>query len=305
MARIFFVVLVTALFSGGATAAPELVFPAAPAALYLRAGEAFRVRLAIEGATGIRWFLVSQDAGPFDNAKVCGPGTFRGKCHERIGFSARELVSVRGLAAFEGALVPELARLGTKRLAVSYLNPSGERREWPAGSLDGGDVEDFIRVPEVVVRSDDSYAGMLTELIGQPFVFYPVRLPALGWQTDLRAGGDCVALVIYGQRRLGSTYSYKAPRALRRDLRARFTGLKYTRLSMDPAKAVPVRRGDVLHFGFQTAVVYSADGMLGPDTLIIQSFYDGVAIKKFSELPYRDYDFDVLTWPSKKDRSPE
>src|SRR5204863_2951015 len=102
----------------------------------------------------------------------------------------------------------------------------------------------------IVVRRDDTYAGYLTELVGTPFVFWPT-----GREVDERLGADCVALVIYGRRRLGRRVPYVSPRGLAK-LTARVAAGRFPR---DPSRGspapVPIQVGDVVHFGFQTAVV--------------------------------------------------
>lgn len=100
----------------------------------------------------------------------------------------------------------------------------------------------------VVVRRDDTYVGYASELLGVPFVFAPARLER-GHQTDLREAADCVAVVIYGQRRLGRAVPYVSPWGL------------WDRLT--PVDDRPLERGDVLHWGWQTAIVSVDTAPLG------------------------------------------
>ena len=91
------------------------------------------------------------------------------------------------------------------------------------------------------------------------FVFWPKQIEH-GHQTDLRLGADCSATVIYGKRRMGHSVGYVAPKGLLRYLEAVDTN--------------SVRVGDVLHFGFQTALL-SQDtvplGVLNDSDLILHS----------------------------------
>ena len=133
---------------------------------------------------------------------------------------------------------------GTVELHVGTLPqifPVGTHRIRPVdGAMGARPVPDNAR--EVVIRRNDTYVGRITELIGTPFVFFPKNTPK-GHQTDLREGADCVSTLIYGQRRLGRRIPYVGPAGL-----DRFTALV-------PAKRgeQPIRVGDVLHFGAQTA----------------------------------------------------
>lgn len=209
------------------------------------------------------WFRRVPVPGDYDNSRTC-EGTPRPACLDAI--AHRDVPLGR-----TDRLVLEDLDLGTHRLVAGTSDP---------------------RVLEVVVRRDDSYVGFLTEQLGTPFVFYPARVPGLGHQTDARIGADCVALAIYGQRRMGREIPYVAPMAL-----YRFTNV----VSSSAAEVVTVARGDVLHFGWQTAVV-SEDvhpiGVLTDEDVIIHTFHEAVEEVLFGELPYRGRPFEVLRWPT-------
>lgn len=148
----------------------------------------------------------------------------------------------------------------------------------------------------VSIRKNDSYTGYLSELIGVPFVLYPMVLPTGVHQTDARLGADCVATVIYGQRRSGRKFPYVAPTAL-----YRFMNVKTKQARFPSPKPVKVVEGDVLHFGVHTAVLYqdnSPIGVLNDSDILIHSYHDFVETKPWSKFPYRDSTFDVLEWPN-------
>jgi hypothetical protein len=197
-----------------------------------------------------RWFVARPVAADYDN--TAGDAVIR---YEHVALPALD-----GQRRVDVAAVPALAGLGTHRLGV------------------GGEVRFAI-----VVRRDDSYVGYLTELIGVPFVLGPRRAGGVH-QTDARIGADCVALVIYGRRRLGERVAYMAPRALARRL-------------------IPVRRaraGDVLHFTWQTAVLYEdrgARGVVDADDLIIHTFHGVAEIARLGDVPYGRAQHRVLRWP--------
>jgi hypothetical protein len=186
--------------------------------------------------------------------------------------------------------VPELARPGTHRIWVEIRAEGSTPLASPGGPapVDPASAWDLF---ELVVRRDDSYVGYLTELIGAPFVFWPVVVDGRGHQTDHRIGADCAAVVVYGQRRLGRAVRYVAPPALHRLARPVSPGV---------GSQTWIREGDILHFGFQTAVV-SRDlepvGELDEHDLIIHSYHGLVDEVPFASLPYGRLPFVVLRWP--------
>ncbi len=135
----------------------------------------------------------------------------------------------------------------------------------------------------VVIRNRDGYVGYLSELLGVPFVMYPNR-PGAGQPTDQRIAADCVATVIYGWRRTGCQVPYVAPAALYR---------------YADAVRGSVREGDILHFGFQTAVLardVPPRGVLSDDDQIIHSYHELVEMRRYADLPYRSSTLDILRW---------
>ncbi|MDT8376629.1 MAG: hypothetical protein RQ867_07830, partial [Mariprofundaceae bacterium] len=144
---------------------------------------------------------------------------------------------------------------------------------------------------QIVIRRGDNYPGMLTELIGVPFVYAPSAFNGSLHQTDLRIGADCVALVIYGKRRLGIKVPYFSPSRLL-DVTTKIGSNK----SIETAT---IEEGDILHFGFQTAVISIDEppiGKLSSNDIVIHTFHGFAEEKLLSELPYKASDFEILRW---------
>lgn len=143
----------------------------------------------------------------------------------------------------------------------------------------------------LAVRRSDDYVGYLTELLGVPFVYAPSYIKGKGHQTDAGLGADCVAVVIYGMRRAGRKIRYVGPPAL--------YNLMHKIGDSTRLNKIGIRAGDVLHFGFQTAVITQDVpplGVLNDNDRIIESYHRYVEEVRFSDLPYRNMPFDILRW---------
>ena len=120
--------------------------------------------------------------------------------------------------------------------------------------------------------------------------------PVRGEDPDLRRGADCVALAIYGRRRLGFAVPYVAPPALSRyaDVIASAASI-----SASIGAATPIAAGDILHFGFQTAVL-SRDrgrrGVLDGDDLVIHTYHGVAEEARVGDLPYRGHKLQIMRW---------
>jgi hypothetical protein len=193
---------------------------------------------------------------------------------------------LRGRATFDVQDEPRLSAPGTHLLV--------------AGIGDRPSHQNALEALQVVVRRGDGYVGLLTELLGVPFVLGPGTVPGLGHQTDLRLGADCVALVIYGRRRLGERVPYVAPSLLRRWLRPVASAPALIRADGTVAYLPGVREGDVLHFGFQTAVL-SRDlppvGQLDRGDLVLHSYHRLAEEVPLGSLPYAGHAVEILRWP--------
>lgn len=227
----------------------------------------------------VRWYIWETQALDYHNDRTCRRE--EAGCAKPIVYVAREMTQLRGRSRFTpDELRPWLSE-GTHRLYAA-TEPLPDAR-----------MQTNQRPPgvEIVVRKDDSYTGYVSELRGVPFVLLPVTTGTGEHQTDARLGADCVALVIYGQRRLGRNVPYMAPPALKRFMTP-------VRQPVDDSRAV--RRGDVLHFGFQTAVVYDdrpPRGVLNNDDLVIHTYHGRAEVVRFGALPYRHMEFEVYRWP--------
>ena len=190
-----------------------------------------------------------------------------------------------------------LAAPGTHRIAVTVTRPGGKYESWPAGF--NPEIMQPASFPSlaIIIREADDATGHMTELLGLPFVETPRPVPLLGHPTDLRLGVNCAGLAIYGQRRLGARLPYMTPPALRR-----YTTLIASYSGETPVATLnlPVSRGDLLHFGFQIAVLLEDRGRIGildPEDLVIHAYHAGVEELPYSQLPYRDLPFTIRRWP--------
>lgn len=209
--------------------------------------------------TEVAWFRRTVEPGSYDNAAHCGPPLP----------GCAQPLPVRWERVGRGRALELELEAGAHHFVAT------EARADPSGDEP---------VHTVAVRVDDSYVGLLHELIGTPFVFAPAWLED-GHQTDLRLATDCVALVIYGQRRLGRRVPYVSPHKLYEWL--------------EPAEG-PVRRGDVLHWGWQTAVVAEDRAPLGVldagDELILA--WKGTAERRtLGSLPFAGTPSARMRWP--------
>ncbi len=250
-------------------------------------------------AASARWTLARPRALDYDTTRACPPPPAAPGCHAPIQYDAVELTGLQGALEADVPATVALAAPGSRRLALQ-LTWQGETLATPHPT---GGPEDDALVPhlfELVVRRDDTYVGRLTELLGAPFVLAPARLPGLGHQADLRLGADCVALVISGRRRLGEPWGYVAPGVLRRWLTPVGAAAALVGADGDVADLGPVREGDVLHFGFQTAVLSRDNtpvGRLDAGDLVIHTFHGLAEEVPLGALPYRDAAVEVLRWP--------
>jgi hypothetical protein len=236
--------------------------------------------LPAEIEAGLRWFEARPVAGDYDNFRRC-QGPPRRECADPITYRIDEVLSWRGHGHVDtGAAI---ASLGSHRYQVTL------------GSEPAPTGEAIASWPELVVRRDDSYVGYLTELVGTPFVLWPTAD-----EVDRRLGADCVALVVYGQRRLGRRVRYVSPAGLRK-LTTRVAAGRFSRDAVPGSRTppVPVRVGDILHFGFQTAVVVEdrpPRGQLDESDLIIHSHHGVAEEVPLGSVPYAHFPFEVRRW---------
>lgn len=143
----------------------------------------------------------------------------------------------------------------------------------------------------IAVRRSDDYIGYLTELLGVPFVYFPLKEEGFGHQTDRGLGADCVATLIYGQRRLGARIPYVSPK--------RVYDYAYKVGDNSRVAQTLIVVGDILHFGFQTAVISQDNqptGILSDNDKVIHSYHRLVEEVDLASLVYRKMPFDILRW---------
>jgi len=249
--------------------------------LYLRQGESVELSVVVGSAAErrLRWFEARPEARDYDNVRRCH-GRPRPDCAAPIAYHYDELTRWRGRVRVQANAVD--IGLGSHR----YLVTLGAAPA-PADSV--------AALPEIVVRRDDSYTGYLTELIGTPFVLWPTAD-----EVDGRRGADCVALVIYGRRRLGHRVPYVSPRGLAK-LTTRIAAGRFARDAAPGSRPspIPVRVGDIVHFGFQTAVVVedrAPRGVLTERDVIIHSFHGVAEQVPLGRVPYAHFPFEVRRW---------
>ncbi|MFW2331659.1 MAG: hypothetical protein ACN4E2_05120 [Nitrospinota bacterium] len=216
----------------------------------------------------IRWFKKNPKALDYDNTANC---KHIANCLKEVQYDVVEIVKIKNHSKIPLREFNLHNSLGTHNLIVEINN---KRINF-----------------QLVVRRGDQYPDILTELIGVPFIYAPTKNTNNQHQTDIREGADCIALVIYGQRRNGRKIPYFAPRKL----------YEYTDLigNSEQLSDARIKAGDILHFGYQTAVI-SIDnkpiGVLGNEDIIIHTFHKLAEEIKFEQLPYRKSRFDILRW---------
>lgn len=235
--------------------------------LFVRQGQRIEIGVSGVSPSEVRWLALLAEPLDYDNPSYCGN---RKPCVQPIRYRIGEIPGLAGRAGFRLSEVPGLSAPGAHDLVVRA----------------GRSEQRF----QIAVRRDDSYVGYLTELLGVPFVYGPGPT-AEGHQTDLRKGADCVALVIYGRRRQGQRVPYVAPPRL----------YSYAEKIGDRGcvAGTRIREGDILHFGFQTAVVAEDKeprGRLDDNDMIVHSYHGVAELRAFSQLPYRRAFFDILRW---------
>ncbi len=240
--------------------------------------------LSSEAIASVRWLVAVPRALDYDNRALCGPGASP-SCHAAIAYDAREVPDAAGRGRLDTDAFPDLSALGTHRVGATIALRGAALAS--AERLAPGELEEDTAdaLVQIVVRRDDTYVGYLTEQLGTPYVSAPARLRGGRHQTDARIGADGATLAVYGRRRLGERVRYVAAGEL----------LEHARPLGDAAVAV----GDVLRFGFQTAVLSvdrPPEGRLDPSDLVIHTYHGVAEEVPLGTLPYRDASLDVLRW---------
>lgn len=240
--------------------------------IFLRQGDTVPELRARHGTPTTRWLRIVPDHRLYSNAGMAPP--------------RRDLIAYRSFEIARGATFqPPTDSAGTRLYA--WCSSSGPCA-FDSAIYESGNLRSVFpnSVSEVVIRGDDSYPGVLQELLGTPFVFLPLRVPG-GHQTDLRVGSDCAALAAYGRRRRGEAIPYRGPSGL----------LPY----LVPVPPGQMRRGDILHYGAQVQVVFEDRGRKGfPDgeDLVIQSWHPYPRIVRQDSSGWQPHPFQVMRFSS-------
>lgn len=276
------VALMVALAAGPSTGAER-----AEATVFLRVGEDRVIAAPDNSPSPVLWFALEAIAGDYNNPKYCGrPAAYT--CHAPIRYRRRLLPTLSGQRSFHLADIKELGSPGTHRIVAGD--------ETTTEAVVGEDA--LAGETVIAVRESDAYLGYLTELLGVPFVYWPEVIPGIGHQTDAQLGADCVAVVVYGRRRMGCATPYVAPAGL----------FKLAKPVPATKRGKPrVEAGDILHFGFQTAVLAQDNppfGELDDGDLVIHAYHGLVERVAFGALPYRIFSHTILRWPASCSASP-
>ena len=121
------------------------------------------------------------------------------------------------------------------------------------------------------------------ELLGVPFAATPVRQHGLPHPTEAKQATNCAGVIIYALRRSGYFMPYLSAKGLQIELEKRGWRL---------APGTPVRTGDILHFGLQSAILAEDRypfGVLSDDDQILHAYiYGRVRLEAWKDLPYRE-----------------
>ena len=222
----------------------------------------------------LNWYRLEYKKLAYDNYKECGLPK-NDYCTQPIKYFWTKIPVLKGKSEINIKDFPKIFSPGTHRLHAAADFPKVDPK--PKNAI------------EIVIRRNNSYVGFVSELLGLPFVFWP-RKTSLGYhQTDYRLGADCVATLVYGQRRIGHKVPYVAPQGL----------FKYIQPIMPIGDTQPIKLGDILHFGHQTAVI-SQDkepiGYLNGTDMVIHAYPNVVREDQIKDLPYRFLAYRVYRW---------
>lgn len=163
------------------------------------------------------------------------------------------------------------------------------------------------KIVQVVYREDDTYIGILKELMNTPFVYVP-KFSRGYHQTDERIGSDCAEFVIYGMRRMGYKIPYCGPNNIHKYAEEIVSGKVYLdrsstsgvykdeSLNLIKINEEEVQPGDIIHFGEQVSVFYEDKGIIGVldvGDLIIQSYYNEPEIVSIEDSGFYGYPLKI------------
>lgn len=248
------------------------------------------------------WFLVRAIPGAYDDT---GSGRFHGA--DTLLYSTAFLQGGTGTLVFVAGEDSGLPSAGTFYIAAArpgIAMPDTIASREPLHAV-------CPSIAQVAVRSGDTYIDYLLETIGTPFIMAPTSTPGGSHQADDRMGFDCAGLAVYGIRRMGMDVGYLGPAGILPFLEPVLDGLLAPReidgtvLYLDDSGAtVPtgdegLRPGDILHFRVQVSVFLEdagTPGLLDPQDLVIQSWFDGPMICTLEENGFYGLPLRVLRW---------
>lgn len=244
----------------------------------------------------VRWYVAEPRLRGYDNHSYYMRR--KGRSPQPIYYDLRELSELRGRRSFSVSKVPRLASTGTHRL-VARARHRGTMLTAPGPLPKRITSASAVTMTSLVVRRDDSYVGYLTELLGVPYVFAPLRLRGRGHQTDLRLGTDCISLAVYGKRREGLRLPYLPLSGFDRHTRQVCRAASLKQLLRGAGQSCRAREGDLLHLGHHVAVL-SRDveprGLLGAGDLVIHALAGAAEEVPLRRLISDPHPVRVLRW---------
>lgn len=255
---------------------------------YVRAGQ--RVELQVAGApetvVDARWFELVPTTLAVDNTRP----SFR---FVPIAYDAVELSGCRGALR---CAIPT-ASPGARAFQVELLLPGGEVRRSPGReAIELGGLG--RKVHKIAVRRDDSYLGLLTELLGTPYIFGSSGVRGV-FQPELLIGSDCADLVVYGLRRQGRAVRYTSTFGLETVAAKVATAAGPGEVRIGPGG---VREGDLLHFPRtrHVGVLYEDRaplGVLDDNDLILHTCWAKATVEPLSATGCASWPVRVLRPP--------
>lgn len=137
---------------------------------------------------------------------------------------------------------------------------------------------------QVRVRESDDYAGVLTGMLGAPFIIPPKKISGGLHQSDLGMGTDCAGLAVYGMRQQGHDIAYLGPHGI-----------------LPRLETSELKRGCIIHFGFQVSILYEdrgAIGVLDKEDLLIHANKESVRIETLEQSGFRGRKYEIMRWKS-------
>lgn len=253
-----------------------------------------------EPRDGRRLFLVTPVKRDYDN---CAAVSLGARSAQAIAYRVEENTSSRTVLR-SGVAIPFLP--GT--YVVGCLPPDSVDTIYAGAPLHREHPGRFL---QIVIRDSDTYLGYLSEMFNTPFILCP-RTVRHGHQTEHRVGSDCVALAVYGRRRMGKPIPFGTPSDITRYL----TPLRQTVFGRSRSESVyrdeqretigtdcadgALCPGDIVHYHVQVSVFLRDRGEPGvldtADLLIHSREGTGPVVEPMGASPYAAHAFRVYRW---------